>query len=77
MKANGAGVYPYPNSLRGRPHYITVHVVSHATLASWQADKLPKFPSLMINAHPKVKELPKGVKIVLVQGACEMEGWWL
>ena len=32
---------------------------------------LPKYPSLMINAHPDVAALPAGVKIVLVQGSEE------
>ena len=36
--------------------------------------KLGKTPCLMINVHPSVKQLPKDVKIVLVQGSQE-EVW--
>ena len=36
--------------------------------------KLEKIPCLMINAHPDVGELPKDLKIVIVQGS-EEEVW--
>ena len=36
---------------------------------------LDKIASLMINAHPSVKSLPKDVKVVLVQGSEEKPGW--
>ena len=39
-----------------------------------EAGKLPKYPSLMINAHPSVTKLPQDVKIILVQGSNE-EVW--
>ena len=32
---------------------------------------LDKIPSLMINVHPSCKQLPKDVKVILVQGSEE------
>ena len=36
--------------------------------------KIPKIASLMINAHPKAKSLPQGVKVIIAQGS-EEETW--
>jgi len=52
-----------------RPHIIMSASKGGAYLSAlWQAN-LWTGPSLMINAHPSAKELPKGVTVVVAQGS--------
>lgn len=58
-----------------QPHAILCASKGGAYMSKlWEkmsAGEMPKYPSLMINAHPSVDQLPQGVKIVLVQGSEE------